>query len=35
MTTKNTPVKFTKQKIESQKPTKYLKLFGYMIYEKN
>lgn len=24
-----------KQKIESQKPTKYLKLFGYMIYEKN
>jgi hypothetical protein len=24
-----------KQKIESQKPIKYLKLFGYMIYEKN
>lgn len=24
-----------KQKIENQKPTKYLKLFGYMIYEKN
>jgi len=24
-----------KQKIDNQKPTKYLKLFGYMIYEKN
>lgn len=24
-----------KQKIENQKPTKYLKLFGYIIYEKN
>ena len=32
-----TPVlkEIKKQKIESQKPTKYLKLFGYMIYEKN
>ena len=32
-----TPVlkEIKKQKIDNQKPTKYLKLFGYMIYEKN
>ena len=32
-----TPVlaEIKKQEIENKKPTKYLKLFGYMIYEKN